>query len=86
VVFPPFVRLGQAICGGRTLGRFYYKLVTRATSYPEWVELRPGTLVDRAFVQEHFTVASYEAFVQAYLRERKLPPKVSQYLKTWEVE
>jgi REP element-mobilizing transposase RayT len=56
------------------------------SNYPEWVELREGTLVDRAFVQEHFTRESYEAFVQAYLRERRLPSQMARYLATWEAD
>jgi REP element-mobilizing transposase RayT len=56
------------------------------SNYPEWVELREGTLVDRAFVREHFTVAGYEAFVHSYLHDRQLPQKVAEYLATWEAD
>jgi len=56
------------------------------SNYPEWVELRPGTLVDRAFVQEHFTAASYGAFVQEYLCEKKLSPELAGYLSAWKIE
>ena len=55
------------------------------SNYLEWVELRSGTLVDRVFVREHFhSVESYAAFVQDYLRERKLPQEIAGYLRAWE--
>ena len=38
------------------------------SSYPEWVNLRHGSLVDRAFIQEHFsTAADYRNFVEEYI-------------------
>jgi REP element-mobilizing transposase RayT len=40
------------------------------SNYPEWMELRLGTLVDRDFVRSHFpTPELYKAFVWAYLKE-----------------
>ena len=55
------------------------------SNYLEWVELRPGTLVDRAFVRAHFTSPeSYVAFVHDYLREKKLPQEIAGYLRAWE--
>ena len=55
------------------------------SNYLEWVELRPGTLVDRAFVREHFkTPESYAAFVQDYVREKKLPREIGGYLRAWD--
>lgn len=43
------------------------------SNYPEWMELRPGTLVDRNFVRSHFpTPELYKAFVWAYLDDLQL--------------
>ena len=55
------------------------------SNYPEWTELRPGTLVDRTFIQEHFaSPESYRAFVMDYVQERRLPERVAEYLEDWE--
>jgi putative transposase len=55
------------------------------SNYLEWVGLRLGTLFDRAFVREHFpSPESYAAFVQDYLREKKLPREIAAYLQAWE--
>ena len=55
------------------------------SNYLEWVGLRSGTLVDRAFVQEYFPDPKrYRDFVLEYLRERALPEKVDAYLGRWE--
>jgi len=52
----------------RTLAEWPY------TNYPEWIETRSGTLVDRAFIQTHFpTPASYRDFVLDYLQDRQHP-------------
>jgi len=54
------------------------------SNYPEWVELRPGTLVDRAFVREYFSSPTdYHEFVMDYVRERRLPQEVTSYLERW---
>jgi len=55
------------------------------SNYLEWVGARPGTLVDREFVQTHFpTPAVYKAFVLDYLRTRDLPEEIRGYLEEWE--
>lgn len=42
------------------------------SNYPEWVGLRDGKLVDRAFIQEHFaTTAEYQRFVTEYIASRR---------------
>jgi len=54
------------------------------SNHLEWVGERSGTLVDRAFVEAHFgTPERYRAFVQDYLRERKLSDALA-YLKEFE--
>lgn len=48
------------------------------TNYPEWVGIRSGELVDRAFVQAHFpSPAGYREFVRDYLVERRLLKEVA---------
>jgi putative transposase len=55
------------------------------SNYLEWMGERDGTLVDRAFVKEHFqTPKTYRAFVLDYLRERRLPKELETYLDAWE--
>ena len=49
------------------------------SSYPEWVERRDGTLVDRAFVRQYFlTAAEYEAFVM-----REVDPSLEDKLEAY---
>ena len=51
------------------------------SNYQEWVGLREGTLVDQAFVNQHFkSPAEYIEFVDDYLRNRDLPSDVTEYL------
>ena len=51
------------------------------SNYPEWLGLRNGVLYDPAFVAEHFRpVNTYAGFVSEYLRERKSPPGLVDYL------
>ena len=51
------------------------------SNYLEWVGLRDGTLVDRAFVREYFDPPRrYAEFVVDYLRTRELPVEVARYL------
>lgn len=51
------------------------------SNYPEWAGLRAGTLVDREFVRDHFPIpGEYEMFVRDYLRTRKLPQEIMDYL------
>ena len=54
------------------------------SNYPEWIGLRDGTLVDRAFVGAHFhTPAEYRRFVDVYLADRQLPD-VLGYVRQFE--
>ncbi len=44
------------------------------SNYPEWVGERPGSLIDRGFVEAHFPTAdTYRAFVPEYSATRRLP-------------
>ena len=54
------------------------------SNYPEWLGLRNGTLVDRAFVQAHFqTAASYGQFVWSYaLGQSELPAELVGWLRS----
>lgn len=55
------------------------------SNYLEWIGEREGTLVDRDFVRARFpTPGSYQAFVGAYLAERRLPQALTAYLREWE--
>ena len=48
------------------------------SNYLEWIEERPGTLVDRAFVQAYYPTAdAYREDVQAYLQSREQIPALS---------
>ena len=45
------------------------------SNYLEWIDARPGTLVDRTFVRHHFpTPTAYKAYVHAYLTGRSSSP------------
>lgn len=52
------------------------------SNYQEWIGVRPGTLVDRAFVQDFFPEnGQYVEFVEDYLRDRSiLPEELKGYL------
>ncbi len=54
------------------------------SNYLEWIEQRPGTLVDRPFVKANFSdPQQYIAYVQSYLRgEVMLPDSLNSYLET----
>jgi len=55
------------------------------SNYLEWIGQRNGTLVDQAFVQEHFNSPTlYADFVKDYLRSRQLPQEVTAYLEQLE--
>jgi hypothetical protein len=55
------------------------------SNYPDWIGLRPGTLVNRDFIQEHFGApAEYKSLVIDYLRTRLLPEGVGTYLQDLE--
>jgi putative transposase len=49
------------------------------SNYLEWVEKRPGTLVDRVFIRQYFpTPDTYAAFVQEHIA-----PKMAQRLRPY---
>ena len=55
------------------------------SNYPDWIGLRPGTLVNRDFIQEHFgTPAEYMNLVMDYIRTRRMPEDVCKYLQDLE--
>jgi hypothetical protein len=52
------------------------------SNYAEWIGTRDGKLVDAAFVRKHFpNPADYAAFVIDYLRTRRLPEEIKNYLQ-----
>ena len=56
------------------------------SNYLEWIDARPGTLVDRTFVRQHFPPpAAYKAYVHAYLTGRaSSPADLTTYLQDLE--
>jgi putative transposase len=53
------------------------------SNYPEWVNIRDGTLVDRSFIRAYFeTVDGYQRFVRDYLEMRQLSEHLD-YLGDW---
>ena len=55
------------------------------SNYLEWLDMRPGALVDRAFIAEHFdSPKDYRASVMTYLKTRNLPDEVKAYLQALE--
>ncbi|MGC1377377.1 MAG: transposase [Anaerolineales bacterium] len=55
------------------------------SNYLEWMNLRKGTLVNRAFIAENFgTPEEYKELVMAYIKTRKLPDDVRKYLQDLE--
>jgi len=62
------------------------KLVSRPddweySNYREWVGLRNGELVDKVFVQDHFSIAEeYRKFVHDGLDEQRSYEKINKYL------
>lgn len=57
------------------------------SNYAEWIGTRDGTLVDTAFVREHFpNPAEYAEFVLDYLRANDLPDEIKTYLQAFEDE
>jgi putative transposase len=62
------------------------KLVSRPedweySNYREWVGLRNGELVDKVFVQDHFSIAEeYRKFVNDGLDEQRSYEKINKYL------
>jgi putative transposase len=52
------------------------------SNYPEWLNLRAGTLVNHEFNEENFgTPAEYQQLVMAYIQNRILPKEVVKYLQ-----
>jgi len=57
------------------------------SNYAEWIEIRPGTLVDREFIRECFqTPKDYVAFVEEYINTWFLPDGIKGYLEKWGAE
>jgi len=55
------------------------------SNYLEWLGLRQGALVDRAFIAEQFgSPEDYRSLVMAYLKTRNLPDEVKAYLQALE--
>lgn len=55
------------------------------SNYLEWIDQRPGTLVDRDFTRAHFpSPQTYQAFVEDYVATRRLPQQLEVHLHTWE--
>ena len=52
------------------------------SNYLEWMNLREGTLVNRAFITENFgTADEYKKLVMDYIKTRNLPDDVRKYLQ-----
>ena len=55
------------------------------SNYLEWMGLREGTLVDRAFIQDNFgTAEEYKTLVMEYIKMRNLPEDFRKYLQDLE--
>jgi len=53
------------------------------SNYMEWVGMRAGTLVDRAFIRSHFpSSGEYAQFVDDYIQNKWLPDSLQSYLDT----
>jgi putative transposase len=54
------------------------------SNYQEWIGVRPGTLVDRAFIAERFPhEGQYQASVNDYIRgNTQIPEAIRRYLDT----
>ncbi len=51
------------------------------SNYLEWMEERPGSLVDRDFIKEQFSKAEeYERFLVDYLNTRCLPDNLMKHI------
>jgi len=52
------------------------------SNYPEWMNLREGTLVNREFIADNFgTPEEYKQLVMEYIKIRNLPDDVRKYLQ-----
>ena len=55
------------------------------SNYPEWMNLRAGTLVNREFIQDNFGVPEeYKQRVMNYIKTRNLPDDVRKYFQDLE--
>ena len=55
------------------------------SNYLEWIGERDGTLIDRNFIQTPFpNPIDYKDFDLDYVRTRKMPESVMEYLNTLE--
>jgi len=51
------------------------------SNYLEWIDKRPGTLVDRDFINENFgSAGEYEKLVMEFIKSRYVPDDVRKYL------
>ncbi len=51
------------------------------SNYLEWIEERPGLLLDRAFIKAQFSnAAEYKKFLIEYLNTRRLPDEVAKHI------
>ena len=51
------------------------------SNYLEWMDLREGMLVDRAFIQDNFgTPEEYKTLLNEYIQTRTLPEDLGKYL------
>jgi len=52
------------------------------SNYPEWMGLREGMLLDRAFIRDHFgTPEEYQTLVNEYIQTKTLPEDMGMYLQ-----
>jgi len=52
------------------------------SNYREWLGMRDGTMVDQAFIQEHFDTADqYRALMADYLATRRVPEVMRAHLQ-----
>ena len=55
------------------------------SNYLEWVNLRPGTLVNREFIEDNFgALEEYKKLVMEYIKTRNLSDDVRKYLQDLE--
>jgi hypothetical protein len=51
------------------------------SNYLEWIEERPGALVDRGFIKEQFSNSEeYKRFLAEYLKSCRLPDDVQKHI------
>jgi putative transposase len=55
------------------------------SNYPDWMNLRQGTLINREFIEDNFGAPEeYKGLVMEYIKTRILPDDVRKYLKDLE--